>query len=207
MNSIYETFGRPRVLLPVIHPVDPQSAMHSIAVAVRADADGIFLINQGMSSRSVLELATITREAYPDLWIGMNLLGHSPLSTLDDVEGRDLDAIWEDLAINEATGPTREDILFRDLPSLLEVVVDFVDVVTTSGPGTGMAADKRKLQGFRALLGDHSLALASGVTVENVEEYLPYVDAYIVGTGIEEELGVLDLALTAELADRIHSWG
>jgi predicted TIM-barrel enzyme len=51
-----------------------------------------------------------------------------------------------------------------------------------------------------------ALALASGVTTANVGEYLPYVDAYLVGTGIERELGVLDPDETKRLAASIHAF-
>ena len=50
-------------------------------------------------------------------------------------------------------------------------------------------------------------SLASGVTPDNVGDYLPYVDAYLVATGIEEEFGVLDPARTKALADKVHGWG
>ncbi len=68
----------------------------------------------------------------------------------------------------------------------------FVDVVCTSGPGTGQAADVDKVMAMRAGMPAGALALASGVTDDNVAAYLPYVDAFLVGTGIERELGVLD---------------
>jgi predicted TIM-barrel enzyme len=70
----------------------------------------------------------------------------------------------------------------------------YVDVLCTSGPGTGYAADVEKVRALRAGLGDHAMALASGVTPENVRIYLPYVQAFLVGTGIERQLGVLDPA-------------
>jgi hypothetical protein len=44
------------------------------------------------------------------------------------------------------------------------------------------------------------------VTTANVGEYLPYVDAYLVGTGIERELGVLDPDETKRLATSIHTF-
>ena len=47
---------------------------------------------------------------------------------------------------------------------------------------------------MRAGLGDHAMALASGVTPKNVQVYMPYVQAFLVGTGIEQKLGVLDPA-------------
>ena len=49
-----------------------------------------------------------------------------------------------------------------------------------------LGADVEKVRTLRAGLGDHAMALASGVTPENVRIYLPYVQAFLVGTGIEQ---------------------
>lgn len=50
MNRIEQTFGRSRVLLPVIHPIGRTEALASVELAVAAGVAGIFLINQGMST-------------------------------------------------------------------------------------------------------------------------------------------------------------
>lgn len=69
----------------------------------------------------------------------------------------------------------------------------YVDVVCTSGPGTGMEASPQKLAGMRGGIGPSAaLALASGVTADNVVRYLLHVDAFLVGTGLEASFGVLD---------------
>ena len=82
----------------------------------------------------------------------------------------------------------------------------YMDVVCTSGPGTGHEARVEKVAAMRAGLGtDGALALASGVTTENVGNFLPYVDAYLVGTGIEAQLGVLDAGRVAALHRKISS--
>lgn len=65
--------------------------------------------------------------------------------------------------------------------------------------GTGQAADIDKVCAMREGLGDGALALASGVTPENVRAYLPYVDAFLVGTGIEASFGVIDETKLAAL--------
>jgi predicted TIM-barrel enzyme len=79
-----------------------------------------------------------------------------------------------------------------------------VHVVTTSGPATGSPALVSKVQVMRAALGDHALALASGITPENVRIYLPYVDAYLVASGIERSFGEFDPARLRALAELIH---
>jgi hypothetical protein len=77
-----------------------------------------------------------------------------------------------------------------------------MDVVCTSGPGTGHAADLDKVIALRRAIGpDTALALASGVTTENIALYQPYVDAYLVGTGIEQRVGILDANKVAALHD------
>ena len=85
----------------------------------------------------------------------------------------------------------------------------YMDVVCTSGPETGKPASIEKIQAMHAGLGDGatSLAVASGITVDNVKAYLPYVDAYLVGTGIEKEFGVFDHVRVQALARKIEAAG
>jgi predicted TIM-barrel enzyme len=83
-----------------------------------------------------------------------------------------------------------------------------MDVNCTSGPGTGQQADPEKVATMRAAVGHGAaIALASGVTADNVHHYLPYVNAYLVGTGIEHAFGVLDPGKTAALQAAIASYG
>ena len=77
-----EVFGAERVLLPVIHPVSRQAVLDNVELVVQAGCAGLFLINQGMSQREVLELVLEIRSGYPSLWVGVNLLGLSPAAAL-----------------------------------------------------------------------------------------------------------------------------
>ena len=97
-----------------------------------------------------------------------------------------------------------------------------VDVVTTSGTQTGYAPDVEKVAVMRRALDERALALssgglpgseegnalaiASGVTPVNIEVFLPYVDAYLVATGIEDRFGVFDPKRVRDLAAAIHGW-
>ncbi len=68
----------------------------------------------------------------------------------------------------------------------------FMDVVTTSGVATGQEADTSKVETFRRAIGDHALALASGITPENAETYAD-VDGFMVATGINEPGNFYDI--------------
>lgn len=111
---------------------------------------------------------------------------------------------WNGLYFGGTAFKTQAPIPFDNLGDVAWLAATFVDVVTTSGPGTGMPADPVRVRAMRESLWDHPMALASGVTPENVGDYLPNVDAFLVGTGIESTVGVLDPSRVRDLAQAIH---
>lgn len=236
-NAIQTTFFRPRVLLPVIHLARGVSgALESVQIAVDADADGVVLIDQGMSARQVLDLVPVLRDAHPRLWIGVNLLGCAPEQVVRLPEAHLLGGIWSDdagvdslmeeradhaaaafraaraevgwtgLYFGGTAFKTQRDVPHDRLPWVARKAASFMEVVTTSGRGTGIAAEVDKVRILREALGDHPMALASGVTPENVGVFLPFVDAYLVATGIEEAFSRLCPERTRSLASRIHAY-
>ncbi len=60
----------------------------------------------------------------------------------------------------------------------------WMDVVTTSGVATGQEAGVEKAKIFREGVGESALALASGITAQNVGGYANHLDAILVATGI-----------------------
>lgn len=230
-------FGRSKILLPVLHlPFGADGAMDSISIARESGADGVFLINQGMSTRELLALLPSIRARHPDLWLGINLLGYEPEEIIALPEAVLLDGVWADDAgvdsLDAATAAaaagrwteacrrtgwkglyfggtafkTQTPIRDDQLPEVGRRAAGFVDVVTTSGPGTGIAVDVGRVKILREALGTHPLALASGVTPENVEDVLPYVDVFLVASGIESTFGRLDPVRTRALSERIGLW-
>jgi len=103
----------------------------------------------------------------------------------------------------------------RDLDLAARYASEYMHVVTTSGPGTGKQAAPHKVKIMRKAIDESagigctlgminfpiraSLALASGVSIKNVKKYLPYVNAFLVGTSIEDEFGILNELKTREL--------
>ncbi len=62
----------------------------------------------------------------------------------------------------------------------------FMDAVCTSGGATGIEADAGKIEVFRQHIGEHVLALASGISPDNALTYSD-VDCFMVATGINLE--------------------
>jgi deoxyribose-phosphate aldolase len=214
MNAIQKRFGKARVLLPVVHCIEETQARTAVNVAMGAGADGVFLINQGgMSARHVAIFAT----SLPvEMFVGLNLLGNTAaaqIATDDDA----IDAVWSDRCDLDGDLPRPRlffgGVAFKGQPVVWDVaeaalaaVSACVDVVTTSGPGTGEPPTVEKVAAMRAAIGTHALAVASGITPENVERFLPFVDAFLVASGIENRFGTFDPKRVRALADAIHGW-
>jgi predicted TIM-barrel enzyme len=112
---------------------------------------------------------------------------------------------WSGLYFGGVAFKYQRAIAFADLGRTAAVAASYMDVVCTSGPGTGQAADVEKLGAMRGALGETALALASGVTAANVGAYLPYAQAFLVGTGIEARFGVIDEAKVTALLHAMKS--
>ena len=79
--------------------------------------------------------------------------------------------------------------------SFVEMTQDFVDVVTTSGPATGLASPIERLKQIHSAIKEGGrLAVCSGVSVENITELAGMVDYFMVGSSIETKplSGVID---------------
>jgi len=94
---------------------------------------------------------------------------------------------WQGLYFGGTAFKKQREVAPADYEAAARAACGYMDAVTTSGVATGHSADLSKIEAFRAGIGDHALALASGVTAENAADYAPLVDAFLVATGINLE--------------------
>ena len=216
-------------LLPVIHVTDEAQALEQAEVATQAGADGIWLINHMSEWHDLWAIFTAVRQKDPGLWIGLNFLDLHPIEAMNHVTDL-VDGLWmDDGGINEFAEVTDEaqavwrlkeskdwkgqlfgGVAFkgrasaRDVAAAATAAAPIMDVVTTSGPGTGIAASVDKIAKMKAAIGDAPLAIASGITPDNVLDYVPYVDYFLVATGISRDFSHLDPERTRALAEILH---
>ena len=89
------------------------------------------------------------------------------------------------------------------------MVNEMLDIPTTSGPGTGMAAELEKVVKIKQMLDpEKQMALASGVNAQNVVNCLPYVDYFVVASSVEtfSMSGILVPQKVKHLAEIIHKY-
>lgn len=95
----------------------------------------------------------------------------------------------------------QQQVAAADHRTCASLASEYMHVACTSGAGTGIAARGSKLKDMHGALQDDAatkdrppgkIALASGVTPDNVSQYLPYIDAILVATGVSADFHNLD---------------
>ena len=229
-NKFLSRFGKTRVVLPVVHVLDHEQALAGTETARSAGADGVWLISHGSVSGeelTALQSAIIDETGW--LNIGVNCIGMPVEAVLGIADPRGIGVWADDAGIHEEadvqraadrvarrhpnyTGLYFGGVAFKDrapvtdLARVARLAIPYVDVITTSGAGTGLAAPPEKIRTIREAAGDYPVAVASGITPENVHGYLPFTNAFLVATGISSDFHTLDPARTAALVKAVREY-
>ena len=91
---------------------------------------------------------------------------------------------WKGLYFGGTAFKLQRAVASKSVGKAASLAAQYMDVVTTSGSATGIAANTQKIVDMREGCGEAAMALASGVTPSNAATYLPYVDCFMVATGI-----------------------
>ncbi|MGD2078552.1 MAG: BtpA/SgcQ family protein [Chloroflexota bacterium] len=229
MNRLARVFGRLPVVLPVIHVESLDQALGNAHIAHQAGCAGVFLISHAGSHTRLLTIHKAIHARFPDWWIGVNCLDLSPWQVFDVVDGS-VAGVWVDnagiderVAVQEAAERTAEaraksgwpglyfgGVAFKyqrpvtDLAKAAILATQYMDVVTTSGVGTGQAAQLDKIRTMKEAIGDFPLAIASGISPENVGDYLAIADCFLVATGINRSWSEVDPQLLKRLMSAVR---
>lgn len=194
-----------------------------ILAAIEGGADGVFLIGHSMKHWSLAPIVFAAKLNFPQIPVGVNYLDKGLTSALTDIDDDDgillADMLWSDdapvrydrLAHNDVGIPVYVGVAFKykppekDLEATIRACVDGNFIVTTSGDATGVAPTLSKLSRMRSILGpDHVLALASGVTAQNIKSFMPFVDHFFVASSVVDENDRTVASKVRELVKAIH---
>ena len=221
-----------KFFLPVVHVLNLEQAMRQLKIAFSSNADGVFLIGHGIRYNELFDIYSQVREVYPYNWIGLNCLDLKPLEMFlripEGVNGVWVDNAYinEELGINEQKYPLRVKNLINKIkwdglyfggvafkyqkrvndPILAtKIACQYMDVITTSGAGTGKSAEPEriKIMSTTAKKYNKKIGIASGITPKNVEDYKS-VNYFLVATGISKSFHTFDPLLMKDLSDKIN---
>lgn len=213
------------MILPVIHYADDNQAMRNAERAVAAGCPGVMLIEMSGKNHVLPQIAGSIKAVWPDLLVGLNFLNATTAREMPSSMIYQLDMTWTDEQLTHSSGGARmeairiaqslngrRDHLFfcgvafkyqpaePDPASAAREAVRLGMIPTTSGPGTGQAADPSAIAALRAAIGpDAPLAIASGITPENVGAFLPHLSHILVSTGVSSSFHEFDPARLAAL--------
>ena len=185
-------------IIPVLHMLTHNQVIQNIDLCVRCGIKKVFLINHGLATNELLKTADIVKSTYKDLWVGVNMLGKTTEEALaTDLE---LDGLWCDATISSTNAKLVRQfkglffggLAFKYQPQPIDLQAACIDarlatdVATTSGTGTGKPASVKKITDLRTMLVDHPLAIASGVSIENIETYKGIVNYLLVASSITD---------------------
>lgn len=199
-------------IFPVVHYKDHQTALEEAAIMDSFEGvDGLFLISHTGEEEKVIASAMKIKLDYPHLKVGVNLLSADPNDVISRVASCGLDMAWfddlgvtsKDIGIEAYSVSAYAKVAGIDVfcgvafkyqkpelqPDVAARAARSVDLIpTTSGPATGKAPAVEKIQ----KMAGGPLAIASGMTPDNIATFAPYLTHVLVATGISKNFHQVD---------------
>lgn len=203
---------KPLRIYPVIHHIDRKTSLEQVSLAKACEADGVFLICHPMGQdadqsgdEDLLGVAYEAQRVNQGFPIGINMLSLPATKAAPKALAAGLSMLWADNMGVDSAGLNGEGIAMRNFATQHPNLKCFAGVAfkyqrrepnpelaaqnaesagfvpTTSGPGTGTAP---KLEKIKAMSRNRTLAVASGITPDNVATFAPYLGHILVATGI-----------------------
>jgi predicted TIM-barrel enzyme len=230
MDALLKTFTKSHVVLPVIHALSVEQSVEQSRIAVDCGADGVFVIWHGGSWEQLGSAVDAVKQRVGG-WVGANALDLTAEQTFERFTTRfEVDGVWCDNAeIDERTtvqtaaqaidreretfgGLYFGGVAFKyqrrvsDLELAATIARKHVDVICTSGSGTGSAPTVSHVSPICAGAGSTPVAIASGIDRDNVATLIGAGGrAFLVATSVETSHGVLDPIKLQQLVDATHA--
>jgi len=204
-------------IIPVIHYADDNQAMRNAERAIEAGCDGVMLIEMRGRNTDLLFAGSAIKRRWPHAHVGINHLNTETRLAVTSNIGVGVDSTWTDEQLTHTSGSAaweaaRLNCLLSAAPHTVFCAVAFKYqqyepdpcgaarravalgfIPTTSGPATGCAADPSDLAVIRDAIGPRApLAIASGITPDNVDAFLPFVSHILVSTGVSSSFHEFD---------------
>lgn len=204
-------------IIPVIHVEDLEQTCASIDICRSLDINKVFLISHGtLDYNGLINLAREIKVQYPKLWIGINLLDINANQAIS-LNLNFIDALWIDGSISvddyklfrKFKGLHFGGLAFKyqrqpdNLEEACKVATITTDVATTSGSGTGQAPTTVKINNIRTHLGTHPMAIASGVSIDNIESYVGIVEYLLVASSITDNNEIINFEKLKVLKNKL----
>lgn len=196
-------------IFPILHFLDRATTLWQVSVARRCGAAGVFLLcSESDDANDIVDVAWKTKQLNPSFAVGIKLPSFTPLQAAERALEAGLDMVWTDDMGVSSTGFTAAGMRMAEFATQHPGLALFASVALAHqpvDPAPGLAAQNALTAGFvpttttaatveaypnlaqlkamsKATRG--TLAVASGITADNVAACAPYVSHILVSSGI-----------------------
>jgi len=212
----FNVFKRNKVFIPVIHLLRIEHALTNVEIVYKY-CDCAMLVNNYCSSDVLIEAVDAIKAKYPNKWLGINILedigtlfflfGKTDICKkinglwMDNSFITDFDLEYQQIPRQILTtlknacfeGVYFGSVFFKYVPmggdtdKILKNATQLVDIVTTSGDGTGIPIPVNKIRKIHSSVGKTNyVAVCSGITATNIRSISDFCDIFVVGTAIND---------------------
>ena len=209
-------FAGTPVVWPVIHVESAAQALANAELAFEQAVAGVFLIQMQGRDELLGPIAQQLKTRWPQRSVGVNFLSLPADTALQRSLSLGLDATWTDKPgvrsdrvlpvawrVQALLERASRHLFFGSVafkyqevdsdPGRAAVLASKLGMIpTTSGEATGVAPAQSKLQTMHRSVEGAALAVASGITPENILSFAPYLSHVLVATGIAKDFHNLD---------------
>ena len=200
-------------IIPVIHTLNLKQVQYNVDICADNGIEDVFIISHEYRNpddaiyhfRTYLEYI---KSKYSSMKVGVNFLQLPTYDAVHEAIKLNFDYVWADksyltekstLSIAENIFTHKKNIEYfgtiafkyqnkeEDLIWSCEKAKNLMDVIVTSGSATGKSPNIDKIKNIRKFIGDKPLAIASGITADNISLYKEYVDIFMVASSITDE--------------------
>lgn len=204
-------------IYPVIHVSNMNNVIENVEISRKCGCEGVFLIHMQGHDEILTDIFRELKIRYPDLKIGINRLSKRPSESFDENNKCGANFTWMDncgisdgemnsyghglvdIKTNNPSHKIFAGIAFKYQKTdnkpieSVKMALENGYIVTTTGMSTGNAPDVKKIIDFSNAVGRENLAIASGITPENIKEFVPYCEHFLVATGISLDFYRFDI--------------
>ena len=237
INKVNETFGKiNNILLPVLSCYNVEQFKKNIInlypLILDNSVSGVFLLSTNTTIDVIADVYNWTKSTYPNIWIGINLIGENIFKVFKFIKNVNPDGIWIDnsymnnisnMGIPELIQDQFEQLNWNGLyfggimfkyqsncnnydEQILLNTHKYMDVLITSGNGTGIEIEESKLNYiYNNVKNNITIAVASGITEKNIKKIQNKSNIYVVRSSIVNENNDIDIEKLKELINAISS--
>ncbi len=180
---------------------------------------GIFLLSTNIEIEHFESMYVKVKQLYPDFWMGINLIGFNIIQVLEFVKKYNPDGIWVDnsylydinnlgiceIILNQFKKYNWKGLYFGGVmfkytsacndynEEIIKITNNYMDVLTTTGDGTGIQITDNKLDFIHNNINDICIGIASGIDENNIKKISEKANIFIVRTSIVDSNNNIDL--------------